>query len=265
MVSGMGQARLVRIRNLLRKTIDTVKFPKNRYCCICERSIASFFPYRGGKRAPLMVALDTVGSDVKNFGCPNCGCHDRERHLLLYMKALGLIERFRGAAILHFAPERRLSEIIEAQVPQRYVKGDLHPVSESTETIDMLAIHYPAASFDFVIANHVLEHVEDDLRALSEVRRVLRAGGYAILQTPFSAKLTRTFSDPGIDSNFARYQAYGQEDHVRLYGGDIFDRITSAGFKSRVTVHEDGLADIDPLTFGVNVKEPFFLFERVDS
>jgi ubiquinone/menaquinone biosynthesis C-methylase UbiE len=145
------------------------------------------------------------------------------------------------------------------------VKGDLYPTSKDIEAIDMLAIDYPSESFDFVIANHVLEHVDDDLVALSELRRVLKAGGYAILQTPYSSKLTQTFSDPGIDSNSARYQAYGQEDHVRLYGGDIFARIESAGFKSRVATHEEKLADIDPLKFGVNEKEPFFLFERADT
>lgn len=212
-----------------------------------------------------MVALNTIGSNVINFGCPNCGCHDRERHLLLYLKAVGLLEKFEGAAILHFAPEFRLSEIIEAKVPGRYVKGDLYPTSANIEMIDMLAIDYPSQSFDFVIANHVLEHVDDDLLALSELRRVLKAGGHAILQTPFSSKLKLTFSDPGIDNKLARYQAYGQEDHVRLYGSDIFSRIESAGFRSLVVTHEEELADIDPLKFGVNEMEPLFLFERVDS
>ena len=212
-----------------------------------------------------MIALQTIGSNVQHFGCPYCGCHDRERHLLLYLTAQGVIGRFGGAAILHFAPERRLSEIIEASCPARYVKGDLYPTSRDIETIDMLAIAYPSESFDFVIANHVLEHVDDDLLALSELRRVLKVGGYAILQTPFSNKLTRTFSDPGIDSNYARFQAYGQEDHVRLYGRDIIARIESAGLKSRVATHDEVLADIDPLKFGVNDKEPFLLFERADS
>jgi SAM-dependent methyltransferase len=250
---------------LLRTIVDRLTVPKNKYCCVCDSKIGSFFSYRGGKRAPLMVALETVGSDTKNFGCPRCGCHDRERHLLLYLQALGVSDRFRGATILHFAPERRLSEIIEACAPGRYVKGDLYPASEGVETIDMLAIDYPSETFDIVIANHVLEHVDDDALALSELRRVLKAGGHAILQTPFSDKLQRTFSDPGIDDAATRYQAYGQEDHVRLYGRDIFEKIESAGFKSCVATHEETLPDVDPLTFGVNAKEPFFLFERADS
>lgn len=261
-VDRIGRARLVEARNLLRGVIDRVRIPKKQYCCLCNSKIGSFFSYRGGKRAPLMTALDTIGSDVVNFGCPRCGCHDRERHLLLYLEALDLMKKLKGAAILHFAPERRLTEVIEAQAPARYIRGDLYPASNDIEKIDMLAIDYASGSFDFVIANHVLEHVDDDLLALSELRRVLKAGGYAILQTPFSDKLKQTFSDPGIDTDAARYQAYGQEDHVRLYGSDIVARIESAGFTSRIATHREVLADVDPLTFGVNEREPLFLFER---
>jgi 2-polyprenyl-3-methyl-5-hydroxy-6-metoxy-1,4-benzoquinol methylase len=79
--------------------------------------------------------------------------------------------------MLRCPPERRLSEIIEARCPGRYMKSDLYPKYEEMETIDMLAIDYPSESFDFVIANHVLEHVNDDLLVLSELRRVLTAGG----------------------------------------------------------------------------------------
>ncbi|MGI9237136.1 MAG: class I SAM-dependent methyltransferase [Woeseiaceae bacterium] len=210
-----------------------------------------------------MIALDTVGSNVDDFGCPNCNCHDRERHLVLYLRALDLFAKFRGAAILHFAPEHQLSKLIDNLGPAIYIKGDLYPTSDSIQTIDMLAIDYPSGSFDFVIANHVLEHVDDDALALAELRRVLKIGGFAILQTPFSNRLTKTFSDPGIDSDSARYQAYGQEDHVRLYGKDIFGRIESAGFKSWVSMHQDKLVDFDSQTHGVNIEEPLFLFERV--
>ena len=260
----MIRGQLIRIRNLLRKVVDRLYFPKKKYCCICNKSIGTFFSYRGGKRAPLMAALDTIGSDVKNFGCPNCGCHDRERHLALYLTETNLFDRFHDAAILHFAPERMLSGLIGKKHPSKYVRGDLFPDSKDIEVINILAIQYASETFDFVIANHVLEHVDDDLLALTELRRVLKVGGYAILQTPFSPKLTKTFSDPGIDSDFARYHAYGQDDHVRLYGNDIFDRIESVGLKSWVASHDEKLSNFDPLRFGVNDKEPFFLFERVD-
>lgn len=261
----MIRAWLIRMRNLSRQLLDRLYLPKKKYCCVCDARIGRFFAYRGGRRAPLMVAMQTVGSNVQHFGCPRCNCHDRERHLFLYLKSMALFDRFEGAAILHFAPEQRLSARIAAAGPERYVVGDLYPTSEDIETIDMLAIKYPSASFDFVIANHVLEHVDNDLLALAELRRVLKPGGFAILQTPFSRKLTRTFSDPGIDTPVARYHAFGQEDHVRLYGSDIFARIESVGFKSHVAAHDELLTDFDPLKFGVNEAEPFFLFQRIDA
>jgi len=96
-----------------------------------------------------------------------------------------------------------------AKRPARYIKCDLYPGTPEVERVDMLAIPYPDETFDLVIANHVLEHVTDDARALEEVRRVLKPGGYAILQTPFSPKLHSTWSDEGIDNDQARLQAYG--------------------------------------------------------
>jgi SAM-dependent methyltransferase len=127
---------------------------------------------------------------------------------------------------------------------------------------DMEAMPFADAAFDLVIANHVLEHVDDERKALGEVARVLAPGGFAILQTPYSARLHATWRDPGIDTPEARLQAYGQEDHVRLFGRDIFERIASAGFESHVRRHAELLGDVDPGVAGVNAAEPFFLFRK---
>jgi SAM-dependent methyltransferase len=126
----------------------------------------------------------------------------------------------------------------------------------------MLAMPFDDDTFDCVIANHVLEHVGDVDRALGEICRVLRPGGHAILQTPYGSKLHRTWEDAGIDTPAARLQAYGQEDHVRLFGRDIFERIAAAGFDALVRQHNELLDDVDPDREGVNPREPFFLFRR---
>lgn len=238
------------------------RIEKNKWCCVCKTAVDRFHPYRGGwaEAPPLMSILEITGSDIDNFSCPECAAHDRERHLLLYLERLGLLDQLKGAAILHFAPEKRLSRIIDGLVPLRYVKADLYPVDATIEKVDMLNIPYEAESFDFVFANHVLEHVADDAKALSELRRVLKTGGRAILQTPYSGKLHATFQDPGVDSDEARLQIYGQEDHVRLYGLDIFDRFSAAGFRSEIQTHAGLLSDIDPVKYGVNVHEPLFHF-----
>lgn len=235
-----------------------------RRCVVCERRVWRFMPYRGGMREvrPLMQALAMVGSDVEQFECPRCGAHDRERHLFLYMKASGVFANIAGASILHFAPEKRLSPIIAAQGPAQHVRCDLYPESPDIQRVDIQAIPFAAESFDLVLANHVLEHVSSPDDALAEVRRVLKPGGYAILQTPYASKLQRTWEDPGIDTPQARLHGHGQEDHLRLFGRDIFDRIVAAGMESQVHCHADLLGEVDAAIAGVNAAEPFFLFRK---
>lgn len=235
-----------------------------RHCALCGHHVWRFMPYRNGSRGvtPLMHALDVVGSDVDHFECPRCGSHDRERHLMLYLRASGLLEWIKGKSILHFAPEKRLPRWLQEAGPASYTACDLYPQSAQVRRVDMLDIDIASGSIDLVIANHVLEHVADDGKALSELFRILAPGGYAVLQTPYSRKLHTTWSDPGIDSDQARLHAHGQEDHVRLFGRDIFQRITATGFQSQVRRHEELLPETDPRTAGVNPDEPFFLFHK---
>lgn len=211
---------------------------------------------------PFMRAIEITGSDVDNCECPWCGATDRERHLAMYMKARGLFDSIGGKAVLHFAPEPRIARLVSECAPARHIKADLYPTGPDIERIDMMQIPYPDASFDLVVANHVLEHVADYRASLKELSRVLKVGGLAILQTPFSAKLCATWSDEGIDDDLTRLHAYGQEDHVRLFGKDIFERFTIAGLTPRVQGHDELLPDVDAPTFGVNRAEPFFLYER---
>lgn len=234
------------------------------HCICCGRNSPFFLPYLGGIRSapPVMRKLDLVGSDLERYSCPKCESNDRERHLKLYFQRLGIDRLITGARVLHFAPERRFGDYVSEAGPGEYVKADLFPSAPDVQKVDMLEMEFPAESFDVVIANHVLEHVADDARALSEIRRVLRPGGLAILQTPYSAMLHATFEDSGIVSKGAREHAYGQDDHVRLYGQDIFARFAAAGFTSRVARHDIVLGDIDPDVNGINPQEPFFLFER---
>ncbi len=238
-----------------------------RRCNICGHRLGWFLPYRGGwKSAPSLIrTLDIIGSDLDNFQCPWCGSTDRERHLVMYMGVSGLFDALPGMSILHFAPERHLSRLIVAAGPARYIKCDLFPNSAEVERVNIQAIPYPDNAFDLVIANHVLEHVKEDARALEEVWRILKPGGHAILQTPFSAKLHETWSDAGIDDDLTRLQAYGQEDHVRLFGRTIFDHFKAVGFLSRVRQHREALEEFDPIAYGVNVAEPFFFFQKNDN
>jgi SAM-dependent methyltransferase len=210
-----------------------------------------------------MRVLNVVGSDVENFSCPWCHSHDRERHLFLYLKASGLLSFIKGKRVLHFAPEMHLFPFIEEAEPDVLIGCDLHPWTPGMVKVDLMALPYTDGYFDLLIANHVLEHVEDDRLAVAEIARVLKPGGYAILQTPYSEVLERTWEDPGIRSGQARLEAFGQEDHVRLFGKDIFDRFAQRGLESEVQLHDELLSDYCPQVFGLNKREPFFLFKRL--
>lgn len=234
------------------------------HCIVCGQNVENFLPYRGGRNnlPQLMQLLDWIGSDVDNFLCPNCGAHDRERHLILYLVKLDMLKEFSDSKILHFAPERWFSKVIELQHPRLYIKADLFPSYSDVQKVDLLNTGFDDECFDIVVANHVLEHVDNDEIALAEIRRVLKPFGFAILQTPFTPRLKNTITDTSIDDDQTRLELFGQEDHVRLYGSDIFTRFENAGFKKLIANHKETLTEFDPVYYGVNVNEPLFLFQR---
>lgn len=242
------------------------RFPLGASCCciICGAKVQFFLPYQQGSRSipPLLRELCTVGSDPDHFECPVCSCHDRERHAFMYLSALGLVDTWHGQRILHFAPENHLRRLIERENPQLYICADLSPTQSSVVQMSIEAIAHDDDTFDFIIANHVLEHVDDYRRALQEIHRCLRPGGLALLQVPYSESLHTTFEDPGVDTPLARLHAYGQEDHLRLFGRDVVERFCSSGLVSCVRTHEELLPDVDVVVFGVNQRESLMLFQK---
>lgn len=128
--------------------------------------------------------------------------------------------------------------------------------------MDITNLQFPDGSFDVIFCNHVFEHVADDRRAMGEVCRVLSAGGWAILQTPIDFGRAVTDEDPGVSDPEERLRRFGQADHVRVYGRDVFQRLADAGWKmSRIqpgtllTEPEIRLHAIDP-------EEPLLLGSR---
>jgi ubiquinone/menaquinone biosynthesis C-methylase UbiE len=91
-------------------------------------------------------------------------------------------------------------------------------------------MQYPDSTFDVVICCHVLEHIPDDKKAMSELFRVLRPGGWAVLQVPIGRAIDKTYEDASITDPKLREKAFGQHDHVRVYGMDYKERLGKAGF-----------------------------------
>jgi SAM-dependent methyltransferase len=235
-----------------------------KYCVVCRQNVQQFLPYHQGYAAlsPLQKAIQLVGSDLDNFGCPHCGSTDRERHLFIYLSQPGLLQRIAGGKVLHFAPERYLRLLVQQQQPQEHILADMYPNSAEIQKIDMLDIGFPDNHFDLVIANHVLEHVHDYQQAVRELTRVLKPGGRAILQTPYSSILPSTIVEESTSSVVTREMLFGQSDHVRLYGTDIFTIIASAGLKYIGGTHQTLGIEVDAGQLGINPAEPFFLYEK---
>jgi SAM-dependent methyltransferase len=144
-------------------------------------------------------------------------------------------------SILHIAPEGVLASLLQRPNIE-YVSGDLRP-GQAMEVMDLTALPRPDHTFDAVLCNHVLEHVPDDAGALSEIHRVLRPGGVAIMQHPIDNSRAHTYEDWDATTPEDRLREFGQEDHVRVYGRDFADRLTDAGFKVTIRQYAD---ELDP-------------------
>ena len=156
--------------------------------------------------------------------CPRCRSHPRHRAIALLL-ARGELP---GRRLLHFAPEPLLEPVFARLADVERVTADLHAPADLR--LDVSDMDLPDASFDLILCSHVLEHVPDDRAAMRELRRVLTDGGLALVLVPYRPGVT-TYEDPSITSPLGRMVAFGQQDHVRIYGNDLRDRLLETGFE----------------------------------
>lgn len=154
-----------------------------------------------------------------------------ERHRLCWLFLSRKTDLFyKPQRLLHFAPEQAFLKRFKKMEHLDYVTTDLNsPIADVKA--DICDLPFEDDSFDFIICNHVLEHIPDDQKAISELFRVLRKGGTAVLQVPYKASMQHSFEDDSIIDPVERQKVFGQYDHVRVYGMDYFDKLEGAGFK----------------------------------
>ncbi|TSA24510.1 MAG: SAM-dependent methyltransferase, partial [Bacteroidetes bacterium] len=165
--------------------------------------------------------------------------------------------------ILHIAPEGCIRALlmslpnIEYRSGVKYYEGYYY--DRKVNLMDLTSLPFEINSFDVVLCNHVLEHVEDDLKAMGEIYRVLKPGGWAILQVPIAEKLEETFYDPSVKTPDEREKMYGQFDHVRLYGKDYPRILERHGFTVRRYSPFDGVHQEDLKKYALNPDEVLFV------
>ena len=234
-------------RKSILKTLLKFWLTGNRYeCPLCGSTFRAFLPY----------GLD----NRPNAACPECGSKERDRLLWLYLK--NKTDLFTGRLkLLHVAPEKVIQDKIKDLPNLDYLSADLDsPLA--MEKMDLTEIRYAENYFDAIICNHVLEHIPDDKTAMRELYRVLRPGGWAILQVPINLDLETTYEDWNITDQYEREEAFGQKDHVRVYGQDYVKRLEDAGFRATTDWYVRERGQKWASGYSLHWNEPIFYCEK---
>lgn len=155
-----------------------------------------------------------------------------ERHRLLWLYLQNETDFFTTQKIqkvLHIAPEQCFYKRFQNQKNLDYLTSDLDSPLADVKA-DICNLPFESKQFDIIFCNHVLEHIADDKKAMQELYRVLKPGGWGIFQVPQDMNRNETFEDESITDKDERTKIFGQYDHVRIYGADYFDRLRAVGF-----------------------------------
>ncbi len=192
---------------------------RGKVCPICGCERRRFLPYG-------------YVSSRENALCPNCLSLERHRLLWLYLSRETTLKT-QKPKLLHIAPEVSIMNkfrSIYKDFPKRYITADLESPLAHLH-FDVQAIPLDDSFAEVVICNHIMEHVEDDLRAMSEIYRIMKPGGWGIILSPIDPERLTTFEDDSITDPAERTRIFGQYDHRRIYGRDYADRLRSVGFE----------------------------------
>ena len=180
------------------------------------KSFRTFLPYGYGHQRNNVLSPSTLSL---------------ERHRLLWLYLQNETDFFtKEIKVLHFAPEQAFYKRFRNQKNLKYTTTDLESPLADVKA-DICNLPFEDNSFDFILCNHVLEHIPDDKKAMQELYRILKPGGTGIFQIPQDLSREVTFEDDSIVDKAERARIFGQYDHVRVYGRDYFDKLRAVGFK----------------------------------
>lgn len=201
---------------LLRPLIDLFYRGNKFYDPINKKYYRKFLPYGYVNQRPNALSPGTLSL---------------ERHRLLWLYLHNETDFFCSRIkILHVAPEQAFFKFLKSLNNDNYITFDLNsPIADVKG--DICKMPFDDNFFDLILCNHVLEHVEDDKKAMQELYRVLNKNGTAILQVPIDYSKEITYEDVNVKTKKERMKKFGQYDHVRIYGNDYFDKLKKTGFK----------------------------------
>jgi SAM-dependent methyltransferase len=188
-----------------------------------------------------------------------CSALERHRLIVRYLEERTDFWNGQPKRMLHVAPESQIRHLFMRAPGVRYVSTDLalrRPMVQS----DLTKLGFVDETFDVIYCSHVLEHVPEDVQAMRELRRVLRPGGWAILQVPIVREVT--FEDPSVTTPEGRLAAFGQSDHVRAYGRDYVDRLRAAGFAVTIDPYVRELPERTRRRLGLMAHEDIYVCRR---
>jgi len=246
----------------LHKFICRIKYAKYKgtgfQCNSCGASYSKFVSsYPSAENANAITINKVIAGYGENILCPACLSTARERLIIAILKKDSKIS---GKKVLHFSPEKNIynfikinNEVITADIEPLFYKGIDKKIKK--EDADATKLSFNTGSFDLVIGNHIMEHIPNDAMALQEIYRILKPGGRAILQIPYSEKISSTIEEPGINNPEKQSALYGQKDHIRIYlFSDYISRLQHAGFETTV-IQYSSLQQF--YTFAIQNKESF--------
>lgn len=182
------------------------------------KSFRKFLPYGYGKQRENALSPSTLSL---------------ERHRLMWLflnDETNFFTSTKKLKVLHIAPEQCFLDIFRNQKNLAYITSDLEsPIADVKA--DICNLPFKDNEFDVVFCNHVLEHIPDDHKAMQELYRVLKKGGFGVFQIPQDLNRASTFEDDSITDKKQRAEIFGQYDHVRVYGRDYFNKLRAVGFR----------------------------------
>jgi SAM-dependent methyltransferase len=201
------------------------------------------------------------GHIYKKSTCLGCFSQPRHRAFVFYFKKI--VPKDKPLKLLHFAPEPFVAKFLQSYQALDYLSVDIDQ-DKAMKKEDITNLSFGDSSFDIIICSHVLEHVINDNKAMRELFRILKPGGFAIIDVPIDYSRAETYEDFNITSPEKRTEVFWQFDHLRLYGRDFPDKLRQAGFKVTVDHFISSLSYWKKKHFGL-LDEPTYFCEKKDS